>query len=786
MGQRQTNVATSAQAFSAAVAARWLPTHATILLTGVGVSAVSAQSWPVATAAGLAFSALVLRFAGRWSGRGGFGLANLLTSARVLILLASAAWLALLPDWLLLGMLSVTFVLDAVDGAVARRFGTASEFGATFDTETDAAFVLVLCMSLWLRDGLGAWVLIPGLLRYLYVLSLALFPGTQERQPRPLFGRMAFLASATLLLLAKATHGTVAPAALGVAIACLSFGRSFLRAYPTWKRFLPIDERSLPSFFHAIVAILLFLAAWSFLNLTVNVRYPSPEPAGWYFLPSLDATVLLAVLGVIGLLGWRLPWTVRVALLAVLVVIRGLRIGDGVAGQSFGKLFNVYSDLPLVPELVRYAHATFSPWKFYGAATALLVAIALFVFLLDRTLAYLAAFFLRRWHGLVFAAAALPFAIASAFIHQDPRYNQRYAGAFGASVLPRVEREVTFLLNVYDHRMHQMQAIAAVQETLRTTPSQLEQLHRANLYLFFVESYGATVVNRPFYVAKALPALRALEGLLDANDFHSASGRLDSATYGGMSWLAHATFLTGVRTDSQLQYDLLTVAKPRTLARIAHEAGYRTVLVQPNTERQSRGADFYDFDENLMAWSFDYVGPRFAWATMPDQYVLDFTRRKALAKGIGPFFAAYVLVSSHAPWSHVPTLIDDWSQIGNGDIYRRLPVHRANTNWPDFSNASEPYLTSILYDLQVLGDYLTRFIRDDSLIIILGDHQPVTELTEDSPSWAVPVHVISRNPAFVQPFLGRGYAPGMVPGESSAPMASFLMDFLRDFSRGKS
>jgi hypothetical protein len=529
------------------------------------------------------------------------------------------------------------------------------------------------------------------------------------------------------------------------------------------------------------------LAAWALLNVTLNLRYPSPEPSAWYWVPSLDVTVLLGGLAVVGFLGWRLPWPVRVALVVLLVVLRGLRIGDGIAGQSFGKLFNVYSDLPLVPELVRYALSTFSPWRLGVATVALLAAIALFVFSLDRALAYAAKFFLRRWHVLVFLAVALPFAVASAFVQHDYRYDQRYAGAFGASIVPRVRREVTFLLNVYDHRMQHMQAIETVQETLRQTPSSLDRLHGANVYVFFVESYGATVVNRPFYVAKSLQALRDVERRLDGNGFSSASGQLESATYGGMSWLAHATFLTGVRTDSQLQYDLLGVNRPSTMARFAHEAGYKTFLIQPNTNRQSRGPDFYDFDETLKFWNFDYVGPPFAWATMPDQYVLDFVRQRVLANQnqTGPFFATYVLVSSHAPWSRVPTMVQDWSRIQNGELYRQLPFHHANTNWPDFSNASEPYLTSILYDFQVLSDYITRFVSDDSLIIVLGDHQPVSELTDNSPSWAVPVHVISKNASFIQPFLGRGYVPGMVPGQNSAPMESFLPDFLRDFSGGQ-
>jgi hypothetical protein len=253
-----------------------------------------------------------------------------------------------------------------------------------------------------------------------------------------------------------------------------------------------------------------------------------------------------------------------------------------------------------------------------------------------------------------------------------------------------------------------------------------------------------------------------------------------------MSWLAHATLLTGIRTTNQLEYDLLGVHKPRSMARILHEAGYHTVLLEPNTNRKSRSADFYDFDETYSSWNFDYAGPPFAWATMPDQYVLDFAQRKVVDVAQGPLFATYVLVSSHAPWSHVPTLVHDWSRVGNGAIYRSHPLKRANLDWSNFSQAAEPYLTSILYDLDVLRSYLTEFVHDDSLVIILGDHQPVSEVTDNSSSWAVPIHVMSRDAGLVAPFVSRGYSQGMVPVNASLPMEDFLVGFLRDFSGGAS
>jgi phosphatidylglycerophosphate synthase len=760
--------------------------HAVAVLTAYGVSLVFGAAWPVSVGAGLSLLALIASTAGRWTPTGRFGPANLLTLFRLMLLLAVAASLPRLSQSVLLVALLTVFLLDALDGVVARRFGCASEFGAIFDGETDAALVVVLGLVLWLRGGMDGWVLVPGALRYVYLLILEFVPPTGVATQRSRFGRRAFLTSTTLFLAALLVDETARTltAALASAIVGTSFAYSFLESYPRpWRlprSMLAVGQRA----WRYVSPTLFFLLAWSFLNLMVNVRYPATEPSGWYFLPSLDVTVLLAVFALLGLAGWRLPWGARVPIVILLIFIRGLRIGDGVTGHYFGKLFNLYIDLPLAPDLVRYAHSTFAAWKFYAGVLVALALVGLLVLAVDRVLAFSAAYFQRRRRVLLFVGVALPFAIASAFLDEDPRYNERYAGAFASSVVPRIQREATFLLNVYDHRLSGMRNIGRTQDILNQTPSHLERLHHANLYLIFVESYGATVFDRPSFVEKAVPALKAMQSDLTRHGFTSASGLMESATYGGMSWLAHATLLTGVRTTDQLQYDLLGVSHPHSMARLVHNAGYYTIMVQPNTNRQSHTADFYDFDQVYKNWDFDYAGPPFAWASMPDQYAMDYVRRNVIAKRTGPLFVTYMLVSSHAPWSHTPTMVEDWSQIGDGSIYNTHPLKRAYTNWPGFSNAAEPYLTSILYDLQVLDGYLTTFVDDDSLFVILGDHQPVSEITDNSPSWAVPVHVISRDPSLVAPFVARGYTTGMIPAHATSPMESFLADFLRDFSSG--
>jgi phosphatidylglycerophosphate synthase len=67
-------------------------------------------------------------------------------------------------------------VLDGLDGWLARRTGMASEFGARFDMETDAALILVLSILVWQHGKAGAWVLLSGLMRYAFVAAGWLLP----------------------------------------------------------------------------------------------------------------------------------------------------------------------------------------------------------------------------------------------------------------------------------------------------------------------------------------------------------------------------------------------------------------------------------------------------------------------------------------------------------------------------------------------------------------------------------------------------------------------------------
>ncbi len=117
-----------------------------------------------------------------------FGAANGITLARALLVF----WMAtLLPFPAALEALVWPFaitalavlIMDGFDGAVARRTGTSSAFGARFDMELDAFYLLVLCGAVMALDKAGPWVLALGLMRYGFILAGYCWPALQGSLP---------------------------------------------------------------------------------------------------------------------------------------------------------------------------------------------------------------------------------------------------------------------------------------------------------------------------------------------------------------------------------------------------------------------------------------------------------------------------------------------------------------------------------------------------------------------------------------------------------------------------
>ena len=100
------------------------------------------------------------------------------------------------------------------------------------------------------------------------------------------------------------------------------------------------------------------------------------------------------------------------------------------------------------------------------------------------------------------------------------------------------------------------------------------------------------------------------------------------------------------------------------------------------------------------------------------------------------------------------------------------------------THAAEAYIAALTYDFKVIKAFLEQFVKDDALVILMGDHQPNVQITGTGRPWSVPVHVISRNRAFLEPFRRRQYSPGVFPSQPLPHdrMAHVLTNLIADFS----
>ena len=104
-----------------------------------------------------------------------FGPANAVTMGRgVLICLIAGTigqdW-SPIAAWTLVAVSALALLMDGLDGWVARQRGDETAFGALFDQETDAAFIMILAILLVDQGKAGVWIVFAGALRYLFVAA---------------------------------------------------------------------------------------------------------------------------------------------------------------------------------------------------------------------------------------------------------------------------------------------------------------------------------------------------------------------------------------------------------------------------------------------------------------------------------------------------------------------------------------------------------------------------------------------------------------------------------------
>lgn len=705
-----------------------------------------------------------------------WGPASWVTLVRAVLAVAVAALVADsfahdTPAALLVALAAISLVLDAADGWVARRTGTATALGARFDGEVDA--FLILALSVYVAPIYGAWVLAIGAARYVFAAGEWALPWMRTPLPPRRWRKVVAATQGVVLTIAAAEvlpRGlTQALLAAALALLAVSFGEC---TWWLWRRRHTAAAVARPA------AIGVGLTAIALLLVWVALVAPSEPsrltPAAFVRLP-LELLVVAAVAAVLPAAPRRVLVVLAGVVLSALVVVKVLDFGFFTA---FDRPFKPVDDSAYVGigiETLRDAIGRSSANLIVIVAAVLVLALLALPVLALRRVTRLAAGH-RDW---VLRGAALLGVVWMVL---------RVAGApvASSSAAALAVDEARAVHSGLADRAALLRQIA--DDPFRSTPGNrlLTGLRGKDVLLVFVESYGRVAVQGSSFSPRIDAVLQRGAADLHAAGFSSRSAFLTSPTFGGLSWLAHSTLQSGIRVDGQRRYDQLVKHDRLTLTQAFKRGGWRAVGAMPANRRAwPEGSSYYGYDAIYDRRNLGYRGPDFGLPPMPDQYTFLALQRLELAKrDRAPVFAEVDLISSHAPWTRIPRLIP-WRDVGDGSVFGRIPAEETTQAglFGDAKRARTAYGHSVEYSLRSLFSFVQRYGSDKTVLVVLGDHQPATVVTGQGASHDVPISVIAHDPQVMRRIGGWGWQDGMLPSPQAPvwPMASFRDRFLTAF-----
>jgi hypothetical protein len=311
--------------------------------------------------------------------------------------------------------------------------------------------------------------------------------------------------------------------------------------------------------------------------------------------------------------------------------------------------------------------------------------------------------------------------------------------------------------------------------------SSLSRVGSADVFLIFIESYGAVSWDHPEF-AQALAASRGrLEADIRETGRSVVSALVESTTFGGESWLAHISLLSGTEVRDQRTYVRLMAQERDTLVKAFGRHGYRTVAIMPGLLRGWPQGAFYGFEDIYDLSRLDYRGPPFGWWDINDQFALArMDSREVEPQPRRPVFVFFPTITTHAPFTPAPPYQKDWARVLTTNPYDSDDLDRAWSEQPDWLNLGPSYVQSLIYTHATLGGYLRLRADRDFVVILIGDHQPPALVSGTDASWNVPVHMIAGRTALLDRLRQHGFRDGLAPPHPAIAQMHTLLPILLD------
>jgi phosphatidylglycerophosphate synthase len=210
----------------------WRSGHGLVMLAATGLAFF--MDLPELISGAALLSLLVLGKTGSVPREPGarFNYATMITALRILL----GATLILTPAYLgpayAAAQLVLLWVLDVLDGILARSLQTVTVLGGNLDKEADAFITLNACVALMQFELVGPWILIIGLIRYAYLLLLGLARRVSKSPRAPLSNFTTGYTHVVLGLgfVLDANLRTV-PLMIATVLILISYGRAVYHAF---------------------------------------------------------------------------------------------------------------------------------------------------------------------------------------------------------------------------------------------------------------------------------------------------------------------------------------------------------------------------------------------------------------------------------------------------------------------------------------------------------------------------------------------------------------------------
>jgi hypothetical protein len=527
---------------------------------------------------------------------------------------------------------------------------------------------------------------------------------------------------------------------------------------------------------YAGLALALFVLNFA---LTFHNAWPTPWITTRHEL-SIEIAVLLLVLAFYAYLHRSVSPRLMTALAIVLTIMTIGRYAEVTSPALYGRPVNIYWDAQYLPHVAAMLIESMHPLFVLGMVMAgLLLLFAIFM-LLRHALAHIAYRCTHRdGFRLVTAITTLLISLYAAGYAGLPVHKLRLY--YSIPVSKTYWQQTRFIASALDTD----EAIAVLPDTEPLGGYDLPGLAGDDVIVQFLESYGAAAFDTPGIASDIAAHQAEFASVIAQTSRRVASAYVISPTYGGGSWLAHSSFMTGLDVKDNFTYKLLLTQERPTLASRFAALGYRPVALMPGMRSEWPEGMFYRFASIYGSRALDYRGPEFGWWRIPDQYSLARLAELEMTDAPrDPLFVLFTTISSHMPFRPTPPYQPEWTRLLTAEPYDASSVNDAMTRLPEWTNLQSSYAGTLVYTFQYLTGFLRQHQGRDFIWILIGDHQPPASVSGEGARWDVPVHVVSGNDAIIDALLQQGFVEGMTPAQAPlGPLYELPVTLLGAFTR---